>query len=102
MANRKIDDLLDSGHRRFSTLQSLLRQADAQSAGTAELRALLPEKLRKSCRVLDATPPTLKIACRNAAAATRVRFLAPELLEQLSQLPQYARIESVSVRVVDN
>ena len=52
--------------------------------------------------VLDATPPTLKIACRSAAAATHVRFLAPELLEQLSQLPQYARIENVSVRVIDN
>ncbi len=101
MGNRKIDDLLDLDHHRFSTLQSLLKQADNQSASTAEVRALLPESIRKACRVIDSTPPTLKIACRNASVATRLRFLETELLEQLSSLPQYAQISKLSVRVVE-
>ncbi len=101
MANRKIVDLLDSDHHRFSPLQTLLQRAELLSACTAELRALLPKGLKSSCRVVDATPPVLKVACRSAAAATKLRFLGPELIEQLHTLPQYVNIERLSVRVVE-
>ncbi len=102
MSKRKIDDLLEAGHQRFSPLQKLLRQAESQEAATAEFRALLPAPLKKSCRIIDTTPPNMKVACRTAAAATKVRFLAPELIEQLRSLPQYSSIEKLSVRVIES
>ena len=101
MSNQKIDDLLTSDQQRFSTLQRLIRQSDAQAAATSEVRALLPEPMQKACRVLDSTPPRLVLACRSSAVATRLRFLAPDLLKTLKSLPQYAAVEEISVRVVE-
>ena len=102
MPSRKIENLLNAEDQKYSPLQKLLNRAEQQQAATAEVRALLPEALRSGCRVVDPGPPRLVLACRTAAAATRLRFQAPELLEQLKALPQYANVDEINVRVVEN
>jgi hypothetical protein len=97
----KIDDLLSERHRRFTPLQRLLRQAANQESWTAGLRALLPESLQHDCRITDIRAGHITIVCSNAASATRVRFLAPELLSKLQELAEFRAATRVQVRVSD-
>lgn len=96
---RNIDDLLTKGHRQYTPLGRLLRSAADQQAWTAELQALLPPTLRNSVRVTTLNGPQLTLACRSAAAATRLRFAVPELLPKLRSLGHFADVEDVRVKV---
>jgi hypothetical protein len=97
----KIDDLLSERHRRFTPLQRLLRQAANQESWTAGVRALLPESLQPDCRVTDTRGGRITVVCSNAASATRVRFLAPELLSKLQELADFSAATGIQVRVSD-
>jgi hypothetical protein len=101
MSKYKIVDLLSERHRRHSPLQKLLHQATEQEAWTAELQALVPEALRAHCRVTDIRGARAIVVCHNAACATRMRFLAPKLLEKLKQLTDFRAVEEIQVRVSD-
>jgi hypothetical protein len=98
----KIDDLLSERHRRFTPLQRLLRQAANQESWTAGLHALLPESLQQDCRVTDIRAGNVSVVCSNAACATRLRFLAPELLSKLQQLADFRAATQMQIRVSDN
>jgi len=97
----KIDDLLSERHRRFTPLQRLIRQAANQESWTAGLQALLPESLRRDCRITDIHHGSITIVCCSAATATRVRFLAPELLSKLQELADFRAATQIQVRVSD-
>jgi hypothetical protein len=97
----KIDDLLSERHRRFTPLQRLLRQAANQESWTAGLRALLPEPLQLDCRVSDTRNGRITVVCCSAASATRLRFLAPELLSKLQELADFRAATEIQVRVSD-
>jgi len=97
----KIDDLLSERHRRFTPLQRLIRQAAKQESWTAGLQALLPESLRRDCRITDIHRGSITIVCCSAATATRVRFLAPELLSKLQELADFRAATQIQVRVSD-
>jgi len=99
MSGQKIDHLLSERHQRFTPLQRLLRHAADQETWTAGLRALLPEALRSQCHVHDVRGGSLFVSCRNAAAATRLRFLAPELLTRLRTLQDFSRIHEIRIKV---
>ena len=100
MSRRKIDDLLEESHRGFSPLQKLLRQAGNQSTWTDQLRAVLPETIAKECRVTDIQGPVVVVICRSAGAATRLRFMAPELVDRLRQLADFRNAQSLKIKVV--
>lgn len=102
MPKVKIDDLLSERHRRFTPLQRLLRQAANQESWTAGLRALLPESLQRDCRVTDIRAGNVSVVCNNAACATRLRFLAPELLSKLQDLADFRAATQMQIRVSDN
>ena len=102
MTRHKIDDLLSQRHRRFSPLQRLLGRATDQEVWTAELQALMPETLRTQCRIGDIRGTRAVIVCQNAACATRVRFLVPELLEKLRRLADFRSVDEIQVRVSNN
>ena len=102
MTRHTIDDLLNERHRGFSPLQRLLCQASNQEAWTAQLQAVVPEALRAHCRVSDVTGARATVVCSNAAVATRMRFLAPQLLEQLNTLADFREVTEFQVRVGDN
>jgi hypothetical protein len=97
--SQKIKHLLDSGQPHRSVLRNLLDQAEAQVGWTRTLRAVLPESIRPDCRVIAVHGDALVIGCRSAAAATRLRFIAPEVLADLSSLADFSGITRIKVRI---
>lgn len=100
MANRKIDSLLSSHQHRPSALARLLGHAARQDAWTAQLRALLPQELASECRVGNVRDHVLTVHINNAAWATRLRFLVPDLLQSLKRLADFATVSEIRLRVV--
>lgn len=100
MSRSKIDDLLSERHRRFTPLQKLLRRAANQESWSAQLQALLPEPLCRDCRVTDVRGDTILVSCRTAASATRLRFLADDLVETLAQLADFRSAQRMQIRVL--
>jgi hypothetical protein len=90
---------LSERHQRFTPLQRLLRHAANQEIWTADLRALLPEGLRSQCRVTDVRGSVIQVTCRSAAAATRLRFLAPEVLTALNALADFRAATEIRIKV---
>ncbi|MEE9602575.1 MAG: DUF721 domain-containing protein [Thermoguttaceae bacterium] len=99
MSKATIDDLLTEGHKRFTPLQRLLRQAANQDGWTKELQAVLPEPLRRDCRVSAVRGNALIILCSNGATATRLRFLLPELLPKLTVLAHFQHITELRIKI---
>lgn len=99
MSKRKIDDLLTERHRRFTPLQKLLRRAADQEVWTAQFQALLPEPLSRDCRITDIRGEVAVVVCRNAASATRLRFLADDLQTELAKLSDFRGIRKLQIRV---
>jgi hypothetical protein len=99
VSRSKINELLRERHQRFTPLQRLLRQAATQDSWTAELRAILPESLARECQVTDVRGTTMVVTCRNASSATKLRFLAPELLEKLKVLASFHQTRKIQIRV---
>jgi hypothetical protein len=100
VANRKIDSLLAPNHVRRSALARLLGQSALQEERTAELRALLPQELAAQCRVGNVRDHILTVHINNAAWATRLRFLLPDLLPRLNALADFAGVTEVRLKVV--
>lgn len=99
MKTRTIDDLLSEGHNRVTPLQRLLKNATNRKQWTAELRAVLDTDLRLDVQVTDIRGNTAFITCSHAAAATRLRFVLPEILAQLKQLQSFSGVSECKIRV---
>jgi hypothetical protein len=95
----KINELLRERHQRYTPLQRLLRQAANQESWTAQFRALLPGSLQRDCQVVGVRGATVLVTCRNAASATKLRFLAPELLATLNELASFHAAREIRIRV---
>jgi len=100
VANRKIDSLLSSHQHPASALARLLGHAARQDAWTAQLRALLPQELASECRIGNVRDQVLTVHINNAAWATRLRFLVPELLRSLNRLTDFATVTDIRLKVV--
>ena len=100
VANRKIDSLLSSNQHPASALARLLGHAARQDAWTAQLRALLPQELASECRVGNVRDHVLTVHINNAAWATRLRFLVPELLQSLNRLADFTTVTEIRLKVV--
>ena len=99
MPTRKIVDLLDEDHRRFSPLQRLLKASTNQKQWTAELRAHLQAPLSHAVTVTDIRGPYAYILCSSAAHATRLRFELAEVLPKLQQLADFSQVRECKIRV---
>ncbi len=99
MPTRKIEDLLKEGHRRITPLQRLLKTSANQKHWTQELRALLEPPLSHEVEVADIRGNTAFILCQSAAAATRMRFLIPELRASLRALQSFSSVEDFKIQV---
>ena len=98
--NRKIEHLLAADHPHRSVLRNLLNQAEMQVSWTRALRAVLPDGIRQDCRVIAVQGTVLVIGCRTAAAATRLRFIGPEILSDLGQLSDFSGVSSLKIQVL--
>ena len=101
MSTNKIDELLDESHRRFTPLQRLLKTSSNQKQWTAELRALIDPPLRFEVEITAIRGNQAQVLCSSAAAATRMRFLLPELLPALNTLASFARVTDFKLRVAN-
>ncbi|MEZ5552544.1 MAG: DciA family protein [Pseudomonadales bacterium] len=99
MSRAKIVELLRERHQRFTPLQRLLQRAADQESRTAELKALLPARLAADCLLCEIQGQIVVVTCRTAAAATKLRFLAPELLPSLQALASFQKTREIRVRV---
>jgi hypothetical protein len=99
VVKRKIDSLLSTDHVR-TALARLLGQSALHEERTAELRALLPQELATQCRVGNVRDHILTVHINNAAWATRLRFLLPDLLPRLNALADFAGVTEVRLKVV--
>ena len=99
MSINKIDDLLDESHSRFTPLQRLLKTSSNQKQWTAELRAFIDPPLRFEVEITTIRGNQAQVLCHSAAAATRMRFLLPELLPQLRALKSFSQITDFKLRV---
>jgi hypothetical protein len=97
----KINELLNERHQRFTPLQRLLRQAGNQENWTAELHAVLPTALARECRVSDVRGSVIVITCRNASSATKLRFMARDILDTLGQLAAFSDARELQIRVTN-
>jgi hypothetical protein len=99
VSESKINELLSERHQRFTPLQRLLRQAANQKDWTAQLRAVLPGALANDCEVSDVRGSVIVVTCRNASAATKLRFMAPDILEKLGGLAGFHDARELRIRV---
>ena len=76
-----------------------MRHAQNQDVWTADLRALLPDGLRHQCRVYDVRGSVILVSCSNAASATRLRFIAPDLLTRLAVLDDFKTAREIRIKV---
>ncbi len=97
---RKIEHLLAPDHPHRSVLRNLLNQAEAQAGWTRALRVVLPEAIRLDCRVIAVHGDVLVVGCRNAAAATRLRFIGPEVIADLAHLSDFSGVSSLTVQIL--
>ena len=99
VSQSKINELLRERYQRFTPLQRLLRQAANQESWTAQFQALLPDSLKRDCQVIEIQGPTIVVSCRSAASATKLRFLAPELVPRLAELSSFPGARELRIRV---
>ena len=99
VSRNKINELLSERHQRFTPLQRLLQQASNQENWTAELHAVLPKPLARECRVSDVRGSVIVITCRNASSATKLRFMAGDIIEKLSHLATFSDARELQIRV---
>jgi hypothetical protein len=99
VSQAKINELLRERHQRFTPLQRLLRQAANQESWTAQLQALLPDNLKRDCQVIEVAGPTIVVSVRTAASATKLRFIAPELVTRLADLSSFHGAKDIRIRV---
>ena len=98
-STHKIDDLLNEGHNRFTPLQKLLVKSSNQKQWTAELRALIDHPIRFEVEVTDIQGDRAHLLCSSSAAATRLRFLLPEIRPNLTKLQSFSRVTDFKIRV---
>lgn len=77
----------------------MLRRAADQHSWTAQFQALLPDPLSRDCRVTDIRGHVTLVTCSNAASATRLRFMKPDLLIELQQLADFKRVNDLQIKV---
>jgi hypothetical protein len=102
VSTHKIDDLLNESHSRFTPLQRLLKTSSNQKQWTAEFRAFIDAPLKHEVGITDIRGPTAYALCRSAAAATRLRFLMPDLLPQLQTLASFKQVTALKVTVANS
>ena len=102
VSTHKIDDLLNESHSRFTPLQRLLKTSSNQKQWTSEFRAFIDAPLKHEVTVTEIRGPTAYVLCRSAAAATRLRFLKPDLLPQIQNLASFKQVTALKVTVANS
>jgi hypothetical protein len=95
MPARKIGDLLHQS----SELRALSRRAQHLAELQRAMLEAIPRPLTGACRIRSLRSGTLLVAANNAAAAAKLRHLAPRLLEHLRKRDEQVTKIQIEVQV---
>jgi len=88
---------------RSSPLQYLVKKAREIVSTDEAIHRLLPEGLAPHCRTINVTPNhIIVIHVDSAIWATRLRYLVPDLLDQLHENSSFSHISDIHCRVNPN
>ena len=99
MTTDRIKNLLQQQDGHYSPLQKLLKRSANQRAWTAEFRAVLDEPMRYEVEVTDIRGSQVYLLCRSAAVATRLRFMAEDLMSKLQPLASFSEARELKLRI---
>ncbi|MGD8558827.1 MAG: DUF721 domain-containing protein [Gammaproteobacteria bacterium] len=85
--------------RSGSGVSQVIRRAKELKRLTGRLKSLVDEPLSEHIYVANVRDNTLVIGTDSAVWHTRVKYLAPMLLEQIKQLPELKHIQHITFRV---
>ncbi len=91
---KPLEDLLER-----SPLKYLVMKARQILAADETLYRLLPAELASHCRTMNVTTSTVIIEVDSAVWGTRLRYIVPELLEELQQDPRFNQVTDIYCRV---
>lgn len=84
---------------RSRRLQRLIKQAQTLQALEDRVSEQLPPSLRSHCKVAAIYDDVLVMSASSAAWATRLRYLAPSLLEFLQQRCAFSRVRAIRIKI---
>ena len=99
MSTTKLGDILKEQPKTFSTLQKILQKSSLQKEWTNQVASLMQQPLQREFTVTNVTKKQITILCFNSSAATRLKFLTPNLLRQLGSLNTFSEIEEIKIKV---
>ena len=62
---------------------------------------MLPKALARECRVSYVRGSVIVVTCRNAASATKLRFMAADIIDRLSHLAAFSDARELQIRVTN-
>jgi len=99
--HEKSDDLQPVGTVFENTsLQRIVQKAEFLLALDRHVQTILPESFAPHCQVMNMNEYTLVLGVSSAAIATRIQFLADDLLASLRNESRYSRILNIRCKVV--
>jgi len=82
-----------------SSLGKLVEKARWLLTLDRSLKTLLPTGFQAFCHVMNVNEHQLILGVTNAAIATRIRLMSPELIAKLKRNPDYYIIENIVCKV---
>lgn len=80
-------------------LRKIVRQAQRLLATDQIIAAFLPENLQSHCQTAQVTATAITIIVDSAAWLTHLRYLKPQLLQQLKTQPQCVNLKDIIFRI---
>ncbi len=93
----RLKDSLVAPDKRFSKLARIIKELDAHQATIRVVRFLLPDEEASHCTGARVQGDTVFVSFDSNAWATRARFRAPMILEQMQELAQFSQVKNVIV-----
>jgi len=85
-----------------STLNFLLKKANALLQIESILNELLPDEFKEQLKTISYDGETLVVAAKSAEWAMKIRFGAPDLIKQLKRHPQFAGLRKITPKLTKN
>lgn len=82
-----------------SDLRKIVRQAQRLLSMDQIVAPFLPQNLRSHCQTAQITATSLTLIVDSAAWLTHLRYLKPQLLEQLKSQPQCVHLKEIIFRI---
>lgn len=83
-----------------SPLSSLLEQLESMRILKEEVQKVLPPELREHCMLANYKNNYITISASTAVWATRLKYIAPELLKALKQKPGLSQLEGIVIKTL--